>query len=141
VTEKSALERLRAAYSTWNETKGEGEHAKNAWLDLLDDHARIVSMDEAASGMAFAQNRRSKAEAADYLMAILNEWKMVHFTPETFVHDGDKIAMFGRCAWTNRRTQKTMECDIAHLWKFSNGKAVHLTEVFDSARAAAAAMP
>ena len=66
---------------------------------------------------------------------------MVHFTPDSFVTDGDQVAMFGRCCWTHRQTQNTAECHIAHLWTFNNGKVTNFTEVFDSARAAAAAMP
>ena len=141
MTDQSNLERLKAAYQTWAETKGETDDAREKWLDLFDDHIQIISMDETAAGLAFARNRRAKAEAVDYLLAIVQEWKMIHWTPETFVAEGDQIAMFGKCAWTNRRTQKSMECHVAHLWQFSAGKAIPYTEVFDSARAAAAATP
>jgi len=141
VADHANLARLKAAYQTWSETKGEGERARNAWLDLLDDQVRIVSMDETAAGIAFARNRHSKEEAADYLNGIVAEWEMVHFTPGIFIHDGDQIAMFGQCAWTHRQTGKTAECHIAHLWQFSGDRIVSYTEVFDSARAAAAATP
>ena len=47
--------------------------------------------------------------------------------------------MFGKCAYRNKKTGKTAECRIANLWKFENGKAVALTDVWDTALAAAAA--
>ena len=140
MADNTNLARLKTAYQIWHDTKGESDRALHAWLDLFDDHIRIVSMDEGSTGLAFAKNRQSKEGAADYIMAILKEWKMVHFTPESFVTDGDQVAMFGRCCWTHRQTQNTAECHIAHLWTFNNGKVTNFTEVFDSARAAAAAM-
>ena len=140
MTDNANLARLKTAYQIWHDTKGEDDRALNAWLELLDDHVQIVSMDEASTGLAFAKDRQSKEGAAEYLLRILKEWKMVHFTPENFIHDNDRIAMFGRCSWTHRLTQKTVECHIAHLWTFHNGKVTGFTEVFDSARAAAAAM-
>jgi ketosteroid isomerase-like protein len=64
---------------------------------------------------------------------------MVHWTPETFVGDGDQIAMFGRCGWRHQTTNKVADIAIAHLWTFKEGKAVEVKEIFDSARVVAAA--
>lgn len=47
--------------------------------------------------------------------------------------------MFGHCAWTNIATGKDMEVRVAHLWEFRDGQVVDYTEIFDSARATAAA--
>jgi hypothetical protein len=55
------------------------------------------------------------------------------------VNEGDRIAMFGHCAWTNIATGKDMEVRVAHLWEFRDGQVVDYTEIFDSARATAAA--
>lgn len=141
MADKTDIEGLKIAYQTWHDTKGEGDRAKDAWLDLFDDHIHIVSMGDATAAISFARQRHSKLEAVEYFLDLLKEWKMVHWTPETFVHEGDHVAMFGRCAWTNRRTQKTIDCHIAHLWAFRDGKAVRFTEIFDSAKAVAAATP
>ncbi|GEM_PF-3088803 len=135
------VERLRDTYKIWNDTKGEGDRPRNAWLELFDEQIRIVSMGDVARGLSFAKPRRSRLEAVEYLLELLKEWKMEHWDPETFVHQGDHIAMFGRCTWTHRDTNKTMECRIAHLWTFKDGKATEVIEVFDSALAAAAATP
>ena len=75
------------------------------------------------------------------MAAITKDWSMVHWTPETYVAEGERVAVFGTCAWTSKATGKVADVRIAHLWQFENGAAVSLTEIFDSARAVAAATP
>lgn len=131
-----SLIRLKAAYQLWHDTKGEDT---TGWLVLMADNVRIRSVGADAPGLTFAATRHSRSEAVEYLAAITRDWKMVHWTPDTFVCAGSKIAMFGRCAWTHKRTGKTADVSCAHLWTFTDGKAVEFTEVFDSAKAVAAA--
>ena len=130
------LARLKAAYRVWDRSKGTDI---SAWLDLLADDVQLSTISAPSPSLAFAVDRRSKREVVDYLAGLIKDWSMVHWTPETWVADGDKIAMFGRCAWTNRATGKTAEMRSAHLWQFAGGKAASFTEIYDSARALAAA--
>ena len=136
--DESNLERLKAAYKIWDASKG-GD--TSAWLSLVGDGMRLMSTGGGNAELAFAGHRQSKQEVVAYLTAILQDWTMVHWTPESFVANGDKIAVFGRCAWTAKATGRTAEVHIAHLWRFEHGRAVELTEIFDTARAAAAATP
>ena len=131
------LDQLKSAFATWNESNG----AVSPWLDLFDDEVCICSMDETSAGLSFAEDRRSKEQAVGYFDSLLRDWQMVHWTPETYICDGDKIAMFGRCPWTYKATGKTAEVRAAHLWQFRGDKVIQFTEVFDSGRAAAAATP
>ena len=64
---------------------------------------------------------------------------MVHYTPETFVCEADRIAMFGRSAFRHRDTGNIADLRMSGLWRFEAGKAVALTEIFDSAVAVRAA--
>ena len=137
----SDLERLKTAYRIWHDTKGEEERARGAWLELFGDQFRIVSMGDQTPEIEFARTRQSKSEMVDYFFGLLKDWKMVHWSPDTFVKEGNHIAVFGRTAWTNRATGKTADVLVAHLWTFDQAKAVNLVEVFDSARAVAAATP
>ena len=107
----------------------------------MSESFRIASMDESAPGLGFAQDSSSKPQSLAYLTGIFDDWEMVHYTPKTFVEEGNKIAMFGKCAYRHKKTRKTVECWIANLWEFRNGKLVSLIDVFDSAKAAAAATP
>lgn len=133
------LARLKAAYQAWNDKKGD---SMKEWAELMDDQCRIASIHEDAPGLSFAADRNSKQECLDYLKAILKEWTMVHFTPEIYVSEGDAIAMFGKCRYTSKATGNDVECRVADLWRFNSaGKALQMTEVFDTAAAAAAATP
>ena len=132
------LNRLKAAYSTWNDSKG---GSTSVWEELMADTVRLVSVEEGTSGLDFARKRSSRQGVLEYLSGILNNWDMVHVTPETYVAEGDNIAMFGRAAWRNKQTAKVADCRVAVLGKFQGDKAVEFTDLFDSAVAAKAAMP
>ena len=132
------LERLKALYQAWHDTKG---GSVDMWLDLMADDVDVRNIGEEGEGLGFAKDRRSKAEAREYFEAILEFGTMVHWTPETFVADDDHIAMFGQCAWRNKATGKIAEGRTAHLCRFRDGLIVEFTEVFDTARAVAAATP
>lgn len=132
------VERLQAAYKLWNDKKGLDT---SGWLALISDSMRITSMGGDNAALAFAAERSNREEAVAYMAAITKDWSMVHWTPETYVAQGDHVAVFGTCAWTSKATGKVADVRVAHLWQFENGAAVSLTEVFDSARAVAAATP
>ena len=134
----SNLEKLKAAYKAWDACKG---REAECWLDIFADHVRIQSLAGESRALAFAAERKSKADAAGYFSSLAQHWSMVHWTPQTFVTEGDRIAVFATCAWTNKATGKTVETPSAHLWQFENGYATSVIEIFDSARVMAAATP
>lgn len=131
-------DRLKAAYKLWNDKKAQDG---SAWLDLMSDNVRITSMASDAQALAFAAERSSRDEAVAYMTALTKDWSMIHWTPETYVSEGNRVAVFGRCAWTHKGTGNVADVRIAHLWEFEGEQAVSLTEIFDSARAVAAATP
>ena len=138
MTPQANLVRLKAAYKAWNDSKG---MSQSTWLDLMAHDVTIRSMTGPEPGLAFAARRYSKKEGVAYLAAITQDWTMVHWTPQTFVVDGDKIAVFSTCAWNNKKTGKTAEPLTAQLWEFEKGLITSYTEIFDSARVVAAATP
>lgn len=139
IRQSTNLKNLKAAYRAWSKS---GVTANvGPFQSLMSESFRIASMDESAPGLGFAQDSSSKPQSLAYLTGIFDDWEMVHYTPKTFVEEGNKIAMFGKCAYRHKKTRKTVECCIANLWEFRNGKLVSLIDVFDSAKAAAAATP
>ena len=138
-TVSTNLKNLKAGYRVWGKSKATANIAP--LQALMANSFRIASMDESAPGLAFAKDRSSKAQSLAYLTGIFDDWEMVHYTPKTFVEQGNKIAMFGKCAYKNKKTKKTVECWIANLWEFRNGKLVSMIDIFDSAKAAVAATP
>jgi uncharacterized protein len=133
------LKNLKAGYRAWGKSKATANIAPLE--QLMANSFRIASMDENTPGLAFAVDRSSKSQSLAYLTGIFDDWEMVHYTPKTFVEQGNKIAMFGKCAYKNKKTKKQVECWIANLWEFRNGKLVSMIDIFDSAKAAAAATP
>ena len=134
----SNLEKLKRAYQIWDSTKGSDT---TCWENLFAEQVNLHSVDEQSPGMEFAKDRHSKAEASKYLSAILDNWEMLHWTPNIFVEQDSHIAMFGRCAWRSKQTGKSVEVDIAHLFDFEDDKITGIREVFDSAKAMLAATP
>jgi ketosteroid isomerase-like protein len=133
------LAKLKAAYAAWNDHKGA---SLDVFRELMDENIRLTNWGEEADALPFAAAPRGSREAAlQYLGEILNDWTMIHYTPQQFVCEGDHIAMFGTCAWTNKATGKQAACKVAGLWRFKDGKAVEFTDMFDTAVAAAAATP
>lgn len=135
-TPNGNLAALKQAYRKWNDEKG---RRGDMWLDLLDDRVRFRSVGQAQPGLSFARDRNSREEVVGYLQGLTGEWEMVHWTPEQFVCEDDRIAMFGVCAWTNRKSGKIAEVRVAHLWQFKDSKIVALNEIYDTGAAAAAA--
>lgn len=132
------LDRLKAAYKAWHDSKG---MSQQSWLDVMSDNVAIRSTGAPVQALAFAGQRHTKQGAVAYMTSLLGTWSMVHWTPETFVESGDRIAVFATCAWTCKATGKTAEVRIAHLWQFQDGKIASLDEIFDTAAAIAAATP
>lgn len=132
------LDNLKAAYAAWDACKGADP---NCWLDLLADDVSISSIANEARALSFAGERKTRSAAAAYFTGLAEHWTMVHWTPKSFVSDGDQIAVYAVCAWTSKLTGKTVETPSAHFWQFENGKATSVIEIFDSARVLAAATP
>ena len=136
MTNGSHLEKLKAAYEEWDNSKGGNQEQ---WLEVLGANMRIRSVGGENAGLEFTAPCSSRQDALRYFTGLLDAWEMIHWTPEVFVDGGKQIAMFGRCAWKNKASGKDVEVAISHLWTFGDTGAVEMVEVFDTARAAAAA--
>jgi ketosteroid isomerase-like protein len=137
-TDGALVEKLRKAYAAWHETRG-----KNVaeWVALMDEHIDMGSCADGAPGMEFSARRKGKAAAHVYFSALEADWEMVHYTVHDIIADGDRVAVFGVCAYRNRKTGKTAETHVANRWRFKDGLAVEYFELYDTAKAFAAAMP
>ena len=138
MTESKNLARLKAAHVEWGRS---GDKANIGTLEnLMADNFGVASMDEGTPGLKFAIDSNMKAASIAYLTSIFDHWNMEYFRPEQYVEQGNKIAMFGWCKYRHKATKEPVECRIANLWEFSeDGQLVSLIDIFDSAKAAAAA--
>jgi uncharacterized protein len=137
MSESENLKNLKAVYEQWGKSKDTANIGP--LRDLMAEDFSIVSMDESTPGLSFAADCNSKAASIAYLSGIFEHWQMEYYRPDAYVEQGNKIAMFGWCKYKHKVTKNSVECRIANLWEFRDGKLVSLTDIFDSARAAAAA--
>ena len=136
MSDHTPREKLENAYAAWHASKGKSQ---DTWLELMADDVCLHSSGGEGTGLDFARDCRSRSDVVGYFTSLLREWEMIHWTPDSFVDKGDVVAMFGRCKWRSRASGEPVEVDIAHLWRFADGKAVELLEVFDSAKVVAVA--
>ena len=132
------VEKLRAAYRAWHDTRGK---SVATWVALMADDIEMRSVADGAPGMEFSARRKGRSALDGYFSALAADWEMIHYTPEEFLVDGDRVAVFGKCAFKNRRTGKTAETHVANLWRFRDGLAVEYFELYDTAKAFVAATP
>ena len=130
--------KLRRAYQLWHDTRGgSAQH----WLDLMADDVVMRSITAGAPGMDFTRANDGKAEAARYFAGLAADWEMIHFTPEEYVAQGDRVVVLSRVAFRYRRTGRVVESPKADVFRFHNGQIIEFFEFFDSAQVVAAATP
>ena len=111
------------------------------WMDLFAENVRLRSLAGGRTGAAFTQEVRSKAQMGQYFSGLLNDWQMIHYTTDDFIVDGDRIAMRGSTAWSNRKTGRVVETRKADFVTFKDGKIVEFEEFYDTAGLLAALEP
>ena len=129
---------VRKVYELWNKNR---EQAFETWLDAMADDIELGSLGAGAPGLDFTVTRRSNAEVREYLLGLAQDWEMIHYTPDSFIAQGDQVVMRGRCGWRHRRTGKTVETPKADFLRLRDGKIVAFYEFFDTAAALAATRP
>ena len=132
------VKKLKEAYAFWNSTLG-GSNQK--WMDLMDSAVRFRSLAGGAPGMEFTLDCNSKIDLERYFAGLAADWEMIHYTPEEYIAEGDRVVVLSRCAWRNRKTGKTIETPKADIFRFSEGKVIDFFEFYDTARAIAGAQP
>ena len=134
----NTLEKLRAAYKAWHDTRGQ---SVAEWMNLMADDIEMRSLADGGPGMEFSKSRKGKDTLHEYFAGLAADWEMVHYTAEEFLVDGDRVVVFSRCAYRNRKTGKTSETPTVTRWRFRDGLAVEFFELYDTASAFAAATP
>ncbi|QEL14491.1 nuclear transport factor 2 family protein [Limnoglobus roseus] len=134
----SKVDTLRAAYQRWDDTRAADD---SVWLDLIGDGFVLRSIGDGKKGMEFSAQRAGREEMHQYFAGLRNDWTMEFYRPDEFIEQGDRVVVYGECAWTNKHTGKTARTPVVALWKFRDGKAIEFFEFYDTAAAFAAAKP
>ncbi len=132
------VEKLRAAYQQWHDSRGQ---SVAEWMALMADDVQLRSVADGAPGMEFSAHRNGKEAAEGYFSALYADWEMIYYHVDELFVDGDAVVVFGRCAYKNRKTGKTAETATVNRWRFRDGLVVDYYELYDTAKAFAAATP
>jgi ketosteroid isomerase-like protein len=134
--EAKHVEKLKHCYRLWSESKGS---SFKPWLDLLAEGVRFQSLGGGSPGVEFSRGGSSRAEVMRYFDELSRDWQMLRYDMEHFIAQDDRVAVLGRCAWRNRRTDKVADTPKADFFRFENGRVVEFIEFYDTAAVVAAA--
>ena len=137
-TQAEDLERIRAAYQAWNDSKGA---SMQHWLDLMSPNVCFRSLAGGAPGLEFTTDCACSGDVERYFGALAKDWTMEHYTVDELIASGDRVVMLGRMAWTHKGTGRKVETPKADFLRMKNGKVVEFFEFYDTAKAIAAATP
>ena len=135
-TDTADLDRIRAAYQAWNDTKGQ---SMQHWLDLMSPSVRFRSLAGGAPGLEFTQDCQCSSDVERYFGALAQDWTMDHYTVDELIASDDRVVMLGHMAWTHKRTGRKVETPKADFLRMKDGKVVEFFEFYDTAKAIAAA--
>jgi ketosteroid isomerase-like protein len=138
VDTQANVEKLRRAYHRWNETRGA---SVQDWLDLMDDGVSMRTVGDGVPPLEFTKRRTGKSNAQHYFSGLAADWEMVHFTPEEFIAQGDRVVVLSTVAFRSKKTGKVAESPKADVFRFRDGKVVEFVEFFDTLGAVAATQP
>ncbi|MEI9927667.1 MAG: nuclear transport factor 2 family protein [Sphingomonas sp.] len=123
------VDRLRHAYQQWHETKGA---SSDLFLDLLADEIVMRTVLNPAEPHPMAQERIGIEHARDYLDSLVLNLEMLEFPTEEIVAQGDTVVWIGSCHWRDPRSGREARTAKADIWRFRDGKAVSVMEMFDT---------
>ncbi|RJF94100.1 nuclear transport factor 2 family protein [Sphingomonas cavernae] len=125
----SVADQIRGAYVRWHESRGA---TAQDFLDMMapEIEMRTVMAPDTPDPIAGATIGIDAARG--YFDALARDWEMIGFPTEQVVSDGDTVVWIGRCHWRYRSTGEEVETPKIDIWRFHDGKAVHLLEMFDS---------
>ena len=61
-----------------------------------------------------------------------SEWIGYKFTPEDYVASENKVVAYGTYSGIYKKTNKSFEARVAHVWKLKNGKIISFEQIVDS---------
>ena len=134
---EKGLASLKAAYQEWNATKG---GSIDTWVALMAEDMNLRSLAEGRQNLTFTKPRSGRDEAAEYLRGLTTDYAMEYYRVDRYICQDDHVVMVGQTAWTNKTTGKRVETPICDIWQFRGGKAVSLSEYYDTAKLAEASM-
>ena len=122
-------DRVRHAYAQWHETRGA---SPEAFLDMMHEDVRMKTNLGPPDLHPLAQERSGIENARDYLVSLVLHLDMLEFPTEEVVAEGDTVVWIGSCSWRDRKSGEAVTTAKVDIWRFRDGKAVSVMEMFDT---------
>ena len=74
-----------------------------------------------------------KKEIADFFAHVAQNLEFSEFAPREMIEQGDTVVVLGTYTGQSKKTGKTVKNEWAHVFKFSQGKAISFQEYIDTA--------
>lgn len=84
-------------------------------------------------GVSFGGEKNGLAAIGDFFVLINDSEESLLLETNAMIAEGEKVVALGSYSWRVRSTKKKYKSDFAHVWTFSNGKAITFQEYFDTA--------
>lgn len=121
------MDNLSIIKSTY-EGKTSEENGKNLERYLAEDATWTEAKGFPYSGTYIGFGEISK----NVFYRLATEWIDYKFTPQGYIADGDQVAAYGTYTGINKKTNKSFQARVVHLWKLRAGKIVSFEQFVDS---------
>jgi ketosteroid isomerase-like protein len=108
-------------------------------LSLIDDKVEWIGPE--SDYIPFAGTHRGKDQVAQFFSKLEEFEDTLKFEPQTFIAEGDKVAVTGEGSWRVKATGQTYDTPWAHIFTVRDGKIVRFEQHLHTAAAESAFRP
>jgi ketosteroid isomerase-like protein len=108
-------------------------------LALTDDKVEWIGPD--SDYIPFAGSFHGKEQVAQFFSKLEQAQDVVKFEPQSFIAEGDKVAVTGNATWRVKATGQTYDSPWVHIFTIRDGKIARFEQHTHTAAAEAAFRP
>lgn len=108
-------------------------------LALIDDKVEWIGPD--SDYIPFAGTHKGKDQVAQFFSKLEQTQDVLKFEPQTFIAEGDKVAVTGNGSWRVKATGQTYDSPWVHIFTLRDGKIARFEQHVHTAAAEAAFRP
>lgn len=115
------------------------DHNIKGILALTDDKVEWIGPE--SDYIPFAGSHHGKDQVAQFFSKLEQSQDVLKFEPQTFIAEGDKVAVTGVSSWRVKATGQTYDSPWVHIFTIRNGKIARFEQHSHTAAAEAAYRP
>jgi ketosteroid isomerase-like protein len=100
--------------------------------EMIDENCTWISPGP-KDKLPWAGTFKGKQEIANFFAHVGENLEFSEFVPREMIEQGDTVVVLGTLTGRAKKTGKTVKNEWAHVFKFSQGKAVFFQEYIDTA--------